>query len=254
MLSLYAGNAILNALLNDAAFAVAQPYVSLHNADPGLTGEHEFSGNAYGRTAANFGAVSAAAASNSAVINTPVATPMAWSEPAYFGLWDAGSGGNYLGGSALTLAKAILAGEFGQFAIGDLDVGANTQFGAATLDNILKALLNNTTLQIGQTYLSLHSADPEGTGAHELANEHSYGRVPVSFGAAAARACGNDAAAQTPTATGGDWVTGTHVGLWSSGTYGAGTFIWGAPLATPRTVLVGKFAYFAIGDIVVTIQ
>ena len=252
-LSTYAGNAVLDALLNNVALQKS-PFTSLHSADPGLTGASELSGGAYARVATTFGAPSGQATDNTALVTFPTATAD-WVAATYFGLWDQlAVGGNFLGGVALTTPRTILNGQYGEFAIGAEDITAATAFGNTTLDNIINALFRNTALQVAQAYMSLHSADPGGTGASELANSNAYARVSASFGAAASKACANDAVLDTPAATPADWVQATYLGLWTSGTYGGGTFIWARQLTVARTVTVGKFFRVAVGGISVSIN
>lgn len=249
-ISTYAGNAVLNALLNNTALAVAQPYASLHSGDPGLVGSSELSGNGYARKASTFGVPAAAATDNTAAVTFGPASGGDWTAATHFGLWDQeAAGGNFLGGAALTNARTILSGQYGEFAIGALDFSAATAFGTATLDNIVNALLRNTSLQIAQAYMSLHSGAPAGTGANELSGSN-YGRIAASFGAAVAKSAANNAAVQTAAAS-GDWLEATHVGLWSLAA--GGVFLWGAALTANRTVQSGKFFRAAIGDIVVAI-
>lgn len=249
-LGTYGGNAVLDAILNNTALAKT-PYVSLHSGDPGLDGSNELSGSNYGRVAATIGAPTSGAASNSAAVTFPTASGD-WSEATYFGVWDASTSGNFLGGAALDTSRTVLNGQYAEFAIGDLDITVATQFGNDVLDDIIDALFRNTSMQY-TPYMSLHSADPGGTGASELANAESYARVAASFGSAAAKACANDANVDSPAATGDGWDQATHLGLWSSGTYGAGTFLWGKSLTVARTVTVGKFFRSGVGDISVTI-
>jgi len=250
-LSTVAGNAVLDALLNNTALQKV-PYASLHSGDSGLAGANELSGSGYAREAPTFGAPAGQATDNTGLITFDTASGD-WLEATYFGLWDALTVGNFLGGAALTTPRTVLSGQYGEFAISALDITAATAFGNTTLDNIINALFRNTSLQVAQAYMALHSGDPGGTGANELADSNSYARVSASFGNAAAKACANDAAVDSPAATGSNWAEATHLGLWTSGVHGAGTFIWGKELTVARTVTVGKFFRAAIGDISVEI-
>jgi hypothetical protein len=250
-LSTWAGNAILDALLNNAALAES-PYISLHSGDPGLDGANELSGNNYGRILGSFGAASSQAAANDALVTFATASGD-WAQATYFGVSDAVSAGNFVGGAALDDARTILSGEYGEFAISALDVTAATQFGDDTLDDIIDALFNATSLQVAQAYASLHTGDPGGTGANEMPDAESYARVALPFGAAAAKACASDTETDFAAAGGDGWAESTHLGLWTSITYGAGTFLWGKALTAARTVGVGKVFRMAVGDVDVTI-
>jgi hypothetical protein len=118
----YARNAVLNACFNNTAFQVAIPWVSLHSADPGLTGASELSGNNYGRVnaSASFPNADAGALSNNAEIAFPEGNG-AWTQATYFGVWDAETDGNFIRGGALTTPRTGGAGIVLRFAVGDLD-------------------------------------------------------------------------------------------------------------------------------------
>lgn len=116
-LSTYSTNAMLNALLRNASFAVTTIYASLHTGNPGNTGANEVTngsvpGAAYARKTMAFGAVSGGASANSGTVdftNMPSATVT------HYGLWDAVSGGNFLGGGALAVAKVVGVGDTVEF-------------------------------------------------------------------------------------------------------------------------------------------
>lgn len=82
------------------------------------------------------------------------------------------------------------------------------------------------------THCALHSATTSTTGAAENANTGSYARQAVAWNAAASSAMTNSGALTFSTAGS---VAVTHVGLWNSATYGAGTFAIGAALGASVT-------------------
>ena len=106
-ISNYAENKILDALFNNTALAVAQPYLSLHSGDPGETGANEIAGGSYARQAASFGAAAAGQVQNDATIDftlMPAGTVLG------FGLWDAATNGNCLWtGWLSTVLRAFVA-------------------------------------------------------------------------------------------------------------------------------------------------
>jgi len=107
----------------DAMFAGQSHWVSLHSADPGLTGANEISGNAYGRVLMEFPAAGGdAVAENTNQETFGPATPAGWGTVTHWGIWTAGSGGTYRGGFALTTPRPIGVGEPALFAIGALTV------------------------------------------------------------------------------------------------------------------------------------
>lgn len=104
----------------------ATAYVSLHAADPGLTGTSEVSGGAYARQGpiafASAGS-EPTVASNSAILTYPAATA-AWGAIGWFGLWDAATAGNFRGSGALTTPKTVNSGDTARFAAGALTITA----------------------------------------------------------------------------------------------------------------------------------
>lgn len=99
------------------------------------------------------------------------------------------------------------------------------------------------TASATSNWVSLHTADPGTTGASENANSGSYARIQYSAGTPSAGAIANTG---TLTFTTGGTVAVTHVGTWTSATYGAGTYNIGAALATPVTAVTITFAIGAI--------
>jgi len=81
-------------------------YVSLHTADPGLTGTSEVSGGspAYARKAITWTAASASATSNSAqiVFDVPTSTTIR-----YLGYWSAATSGTFYGSRILDTAQTF---------------------------------------------------------------------------------------------------------------------------------------------------
>jgi opacity protein-like surface antigen len=250
-LSTWAANGVLDALFNNTAFVVAQPYASLHTGDPGLTGLNELALSGYIRKAATFGAPTAGATDNTGAVTFGPAGEN-WTATPDTGLFDAESTGHFIVGGLLANSRTILSGEYGEFAIGAYDFALGTQFSSTTITAIVNALLRNTSLQNAAVFASLHSADPGTDGSNELPSSYAYARWALSFAAAASRACANDVVADSPTATGTNWTAATHLGLWTAGS--AGTFLWGKALTTPRTVQVGKFFRIAIGGVNVTLS
>ncbi len=115
--STYLANNLLDHVLKTASFP--QPtnvYASLHSADPGTTGASELSGGAYARVQHNtWNAAASGSATNSGLITFPTATAD-WTQATHFGLWDASTAGNFLGGGALDTAKTVQNGDTAEFA------------------------------------------------------------------------------------------------------------------------------------------
>lgn len=115
--STFLRNAVLNAAFKNTSFVVAQAYLSLHTADPGLTGANEVTGGSYARQAITMGAVSAGSVANSALIafdGMPAATVT------HVGVWSASGAGDFLYGKNVTSNKTYGAGDRAEVAIGAL--------------------------------------------------------------------------------------------------------------------------------------
>ena len=127
----YAAQALLNYMFGKTSNFDTQPtiYVALFTTTPGEdgTGGVEVSGGAYARVATAAGDWNAATSADPSVVSNanavtfPTATG-AWGTVISFGLYDASSGGNYLGGGTLDTSKAPTADDVPSFAAGSLEV------------------------------------------------------------------------------------------------------------------------------------
>jgi hypothetical protein len=120
MISDYAANAFLDAILSATSFAVNTPYASLHSDNPGGTGANEATGGSYGRENVTglFNSASSRATDNDTAI--PITAPAGtWT---HFGIWDASSSGNFIIGGRITSGPHTTTdGQQIEFAIGDMD-------------------------------------------------------------------------------------------------------------------------------------
>lgn len=117
--STYAEEKLLDHLLKGTAFD--QPtniYVALFTADPGLSGgTGEVSGGGYARKQHNsWLAAVDGVKKNSGVCTFAPCAGSAWGTITHFGLFDALTGGNFLGGGLLTTAKIISPDDIAEFA------------------------------------------------------------------------------------------------------------------------------------------
>lgn len=127
----YAAQALLNYMFGKTSNFDTQPtiYVALFTTTPGEdgTGGVEVSGGAYARVATAAGDWNAATSADPSVVSNanavtfPTATG-AWGDVISFGLYDASSGGNYLGGGALGTSKSPTTDDVPSFAAGSLEV------------------------------------------------------------------------------------------------------------------------------------
>lgn len=119
-ISNYLENKFLDAAFNNTSYAAgADPYISLHTANPGETGTSEVTGGSYARVQAAFGAAASGVVTNSANIDfsgMPAATVT------HVGVWDDGSAGNHLWNGPLTSSVVVSAGATFRIAAGNLTV------------------------------------------------------------------------------------------------------------------------------------
>ena len=119
--STYWRNAVIDTMTSGGSGITAiTPYVSLHTADPGLTGTSEVTGGSYARQTVAFSAASSGATANTGAVTF---TDMPSATITHVGLWDSLSSGNFLYGDVLTNGSQIVnsGGSF-EFPIGDLDL------------------------------------------------------------------------------------------------------------------------------------
>lgn len=108
-------NRVLDAVFNAATLNVTTAYLSLHTADPGLTGASEVGGGSYARQA-----ITTAAASGGAVANTGVIAfeGMPAVTVTHVGVWSHVSAGDFLYGKNVAAQKTYGAGDRAEVAIG----------------------------------------------------------------------------------------------------------------------------------------
>ncbi len=107
----------------------------------------------------------------------------------------------------------------------------------------------------GTVYVALYSAAPSDAGGGTELAGNGYARVAVvnnatNWPAASAGSKSNGTEIRTPTATGSDWATATHFGIFDAST--AGNLLRWAALTASVTVTVGSDARFAPGALVAT--
>lgn len=95
--STYAKNLMLDALPNTV-------YVSAHDSNPGDTGLNEISGGSYARQSMTIAAATGSARDSSSQPAVPIP---AGTTVTHTGIWDAASGGNFLGYAALSASETF---------------------------------------------------------------------------------------------------------------------------------------------------
>jgi len=108
-------------------------------------------------------------------------------------------------------------------------------------NELLDAVVNAGSFAVTTVYVSLHTADPGGTGANEVTGG-SYSRKSASFGAATGGAASNDAQIDF---TAMPSCTVTHVALWDAAT--SGNVLWEGALTASKVVNSGDTVSFASG-------
>lgn len=111
--SAYLDQKILEKAFLGQDFQITEHWCSLHTADPGKTGDSEASGGPYARKAlTQFTAVD----SSGNAKRTRNVTALLFQVPAgtytHIGMWDASTGGNFLGGGPLSTAATVNDGDF----------------------------------------------------------------------------------------------------------------------------------------------
>lgn len=89
------------------------------------------------------------------------------------------------------------------------------------------------------SHVALHTATTGTTGTNENANAGGYARQACTWNAASSSSKTNSTALSFTTAGS---VAVTHIGAWSSGTYGGGTFGIGAAMTASVTATTITFA------------
>lgn len=95
-------------------------------------------------------------------------------------------------------------------------------------------------------YLALFTAAPSDSGGGTEVSGGGYARQAVTCGAAASGTCSNSGAVAY-TASGANYGTVTHVGVFDALT--AGNLLWHGALTASKTVNDGDTLNFAIGEL-----
>lgn len=111
------GNTTANALMTQ--LAAAGLFISLHSADPGITGAAELTNIGYARKAAAWGAASGQQIANNGIIEFGPAGEQ-WAQATYVGLWSAIAAGTFIAGAALNDPVTVANLASASFPVGDL--------------------------------------------------------------------------------------------------------------------------------------
>ena len=108
-------------------------------------------------------------------------------------------------------------------------------------------------------YISLHTADPVAAtpAANELTSAYAYARAAYTNGAAQWNTItGGSTTNANPitfaAASGGDWVTATHFGVWNNSAGTASNFLFGGSLTSGVTCTDGDAVQFQATKLTIT--
>ena len=117
---------------------------------------------------------------------------------------------------------------------------------------ILNWLMKNTGSAPSATYLALFTAAPNDAGGGTEVSGNGYARQAVTWDTASGTGgTTSNSTAETFTASGGDFGTVTHIGIFDAAT--SGNLLWHGAMTSSKTVADGDSLQFAIGAIDLTI-
>ena len=99
-------------------------------------------------------------------------------------------------------------------------------------------------------YLALHTADPTDAGTGTEVSGNGYARQSIAFGASSSGTASNSAAVEFPAASGGNFGTITHIGIWDASS--AGNLLFHAALTASKTINDGDIFKVAASGIDIT--
>lgn len=116
-ISYYKANGLLDLMFGGQTFTPpAMVYFALNTGSPGITGANEVSGTDYARVGltnnpTNFPSTSSGSKTTGAPVAFPTPGAADWGTASHWSTWDAPTGGNFIGGGALSVSKPIGAGD-----------------------------------------------------------------------------------------------------------------------------------------------
>jgi len=117
----------------------------------------------------------------------------------------------------------------------------------AFLDHFLGT---SSTSSPTNVYVALHTADPTDAGTGTEASGNGYARQTIAFSASSSGTASNSSAVEFPAASGGDFGTITHIGLWDAST--GGNLLFHSALTTSKTIADGDIFKIAASGVDIT--
>lgn len=99
-------------------------------------------------------------------------------------------------------------------------------------------------------YVALHTADPTDAGTGTEVSGSGYARQSIAFDAASSGTASNSSAIEFPAASGGDFGTITHIGIWDAST--GGNLLFHSALTTSKTIADGDIFKIAASGVDIT--
>jgi hypothetical protein len=150
-LSDFGENQVIDRIYNfQGTFPSADPWISLHTADPGDTGANEVTGGSYIRQQAAFGNAASGTTDNTANIDfagMPATTVVAW------GVWDASTVGNCYQSGWFSTVSGLGIVRSGDLAGNDIQ---SVVHGLVTDDRVVFEVIEGLTIPAGLTAGTLY--------------------------------------------------------------------------------------------------
>jgi hypothetical protein len=171
-------NAVLDEIYNASSgtFPVADPFVSLHTADPADTGANEVVGGSYIRQQAVFGAAASGTLSNTNnidFVSMPAVTVVAW------GVNDASTAGTFFQTGWLSTVSGLALVRSADLAGNDIQ---SVVHGLATDDRVVFEVIEGLTIPAGLTAGTLYFVKSAGltTDTFEVATTSGGAAVDIT--------------------------------------------------------------------------
>ena len=108
----------------------------------------------------------------------------------------------------------------------------------------------SSTASPSTIYVGLHTADPTDAGTGAEVSGNGYARQSIAFSASSSGTTSNSAAVEFPAASGGNWGTITHIGIYDALT--SGNLLFHSSLTVSKTISNGDIFKLAASGIDIT--
>lgn len=108
----------------------------------------------------------------------------------------------------------------------------------------------SSTAAPSNVYIGLHTADPTDAGTGAEVSGNGYARQAMAFGASSSGTASNSGAVEFPAASGGNWGTITHIGIYDASS--SGNLLFHAALTASKTINDGDIFKVAASGVDIT--